>query len=254
MAYVRIDDAAMDHPKILELSDAQLCLWLRGLCYCQKHLTDGFLTDTAIKSMRAKAGDAKRLCELVLWEAAPGGFLVHDYLDWNDSRDMTVHRKRRAKDRQETWRVKHVTNAPQRHVSNGVTNGVTNGVPHLTSPHLSTKKDPTASALSAPPTNRGSQHGRIFVHPWQLHALIDTLGPHASNFGLDQWVFSLSALADSKGLILEKKEVWGWVQQQLSDEVRRRGLPIAGAAPSADDNLARMRAEIEQQNALVRRA
>lgn len=107
---------------------------------------------------------------------------------------------------------------------------------------------------SAATPKRGTQHGRIFVHPWQLNQLIDTLGPHASNFGLDEWVFGLSALADSKGLVLEKKEVWGWVQQQLSEEVRRRNLPVAGSAPSLDASLEQMRAEIERQNAAVRRA
>lgn len=128
--------------------------------------------------------------------------------------------------------------------------------PASSSPSPSPSASPTASssAAGAATPTRGSEHGRIFLHRWQVDALISTLGPHASTFGLDTWVCSLSALADSKGLILEKKGVWGWVQGQFIEEIARRGLPIAGAAPSADDNLARMRAEIEQQNALVRRA
>lgn len=251
MAWVRIDDAVMDHPKVLLLSAEQFRLWIRGLCYCQKHLTDGFIPGVAMKPMFAKTGDVKRLCAVGLWQAVTEGFQVHDFLDWNDSRDMTTHRKRLAKDRQQAWRETHLNNAPAKPINNAVTNGVTNtvtnGVPHLTSVHLSTPQE------QKPPPTRGSQHGRIFVHPWQLHALIDTLGPHAPAFGLDEWVFGLSTLADASGLVLEKRDVWGWVQQQLSEEIQRRGLPVAGAVPSEASILARAREEIDRQNAAVRR-
>lgn len=262
MSWVRLDDAAMDHPKILQLTDSQFRLWVKGLCYCQKHFTDGFIPSLALTIARGRSGDTTRLCDVRLWEVVDGGYLVHDYLDWNDSREATNGRKRRAKDRKRAWAEKQYGSGvgtrsehiPER-VLGHITERIQNASHHHTSPHLttpSTKKDPPSESLSAPP--RGTQHGRIFVHPWQLLSLIDTLGPHAVNFGLDEWVYSLSALADSKGLVLEKKAVWPWVQAQLGDEIRRRHLPIAGAAPSEEDSLERMREEIARQDAMVRRA
>lgn len=264
MAWVRIDDAAMDHPKILLLSDAQLRLWLRGLCYCQKHLTDGFIPDAALKPLLGKANDVHQLCEVKLWESVTHGFLVHDFLKWNDPRELVQERK----DAREEEKVAHRAKMKRwRDAKKRKRDGACDGlhsrhgdshsdvtVPLLTKPNQTlVQKDPTASSLSAP-TSHGHQRGRIFVHPWQLHALIDTLGPHASAFGLDEWVFSLSALADSKGLVLEKNGVWGWVQSEFTSEIRRRGLPIAGAEPSADESLVRMREEIARQDAMVRRA
>lgn len=281
MAWVRLDDSAMDHPKILQLTDAQFRLWVKGLCYCQKHLTDGLIPDQAIKAMFGKAHDVQRLCVIALWEATEGGFMVHDFLDWNDPRELVTER-RKASDakkvahrrRMSDWRdAKKVKRDQVRDLSRDIVCDISRDtsrdrpqVDHGDALNQSTyvrtdrnlrtdQTDPTASARSAPPTTHGKQHGRIFVHPWQLMALIDTLGPHASNFGLDEWVFSLSALADARGLTFpEKKAVWPWVQQQLGDEIRRRKLPIAGSEPSADDSLQRMRDEIERQNAAVRRA
>lgn len=277
MSWVRIDDSAVDHPKILKLTDSQFRLWVKGLCYCQKHLTDGYVPSEALKPMQARAGDAARLCEVSLWEEAPGGFQVHDFLQWNDSRERVTERREAAgvekvahRRRMQDWRDKKKTkrdstcdtshivtrDTPQRRYEDiPVARQSDVTVTLLTTPHQTlVQKDPTASSLSAPPPTHGKQHGRIFVHPWQLHELIDTLGPHAQTFGLDEWVFGLSTVADSKGLVLEKKAVWPWVQQQLSEEIRRRGLPVAGSEPSADDTLQRIRDEIERQNAMVRRA
>lgn len=259
----------MDHPKILELSDTQFRLWVRGLCYCQKHLTDGFIPDAAIKPMLGRAGDVKAICDISLWHAANGGFQVHDFLKWNDPREVVQERKdakeeekvahrakmKRWRDAKKDKRDGNCDGSQQRHVTGNRDGHRDGAVPLLTKPHQTfVQKDPSASALSAPPPTRGTQHGRIFVHPWQLHELIDTLGPHASKFGLDEWVFGLSAKADASGLVLEKREVWGWVQQQLSEEIRRRGLPVAGADPSENETLAWMREEIARQNAAVRRA
>lgn len=103
MSWVRLDDKAMDHPKILLLTDSQFRLWIKGLCYAQKHLTDGFIPALALKPMLPKAGDSTRLCEVVLWEVVTDGFQVHDFLQWNDSRERVQERK----DAAETEKIAH---------------------------------------------------------------------------------------------------------------------------------------------------
>lgn len=264
MAWVRIDDAAMDHPKILLLSDAQCRLWLRGLCYCQKHLTDGFIPDAALKPLLGKANDVHRLCEVGLWDVGADGFRVHDFLDWNDPRELVQERK----DAREEEKIAHRAKMKRwREAKKRKRDGTCDGshsrhgdshcdvtVPLLTKPNQTlVQKDPTASSLSVPPT-RGKEHGRIFLHRWQEDALIASLGSQTATFDLDEFVFTLSQLADAQGLIIERKNVWLWVQAQFSEEVKRRGLPIAGAEPSADESLVRMREEIARQDAMVRRA
>lgn len=152
MAWVKVDDAAMDHPKILKLSAEQFRLWMRGLCYCQKHLTDGFIPDQALKPMLAKAGDAKQLCDVQLWEAVTGGFMVHDYLDWNDPRELVQERRtardaekvahrgkmQRWRDAKKAKRDGHCDASQSRHVT-GHSDGHGNvTVPLLTTPHHTT--------------------------------------------------------------------------------------------------------------------
>jgi hypothetical protein len=103
MAWVRIHDGAMTHPKIVGLSDKAFRLWIWGLSYCQQHLTDGVIPAVAIN------GSTKVATLLVLahlWDANDGGWTVHDYLDWNDSRELVKRKRLEAKERMTNARQK----------------------------------------------------------------------------------------------------------------------------------------------------
>ncbi len=104
MAWVRIHDAAMTHPKILRLSDKAFRLWVWGLTYAQQHLTDGFLPALAIPGAFVKS--IKDLLSVGLWASVETGYQVHDYLDWNDSRDTVTKKRTEAKDRMAAARVR----------------------------------------------------------------------------------------------------------------------------------------------------
>ena len=80
MPWVRIDENAMEHPKIAGLSDAAFRLWVTGLAYCQKFLTDGYISDVALRGLRAYS--LKRKAEIVragLWHECDAGVTVHDF-------------------------------------------------------------------------------------------------------------------------------------------------------------------------------
>lgn len=121
MAWVKLHDGAMQDLKISGLSDSAFRLWIRGLCYCQTALTDGLIPHSALRDMGAKRKDVDELATPVvpgrapLWERIDQfGFKVHDYLDWNDSREKVQARKLKAKDRKTAFeeRKKHThTNA-----------------------------------------------------------------------------------------------------------------------------------------------
>jgi len=101
MAWVRIHDAALSHPKLVGLIDWKnpFCLWVWGLSYCQTHLTDGVIPAAALPNRVAERA-AVKLVLLRLWEAREaGGFIVHDYLDWNESREAVLRKRSEAKDR-----------------------------------------------------------------------------------------------------------------------------------------------------------
>lgn len=119
MAWVRIHDGAMGNLKIMRLSDSAFRLWVKGLSYCQTQLTDGLIPREALREMGAKRKDVDALSATLvegrapLWEHIEGfGFKVHDYLNWNDSRDLVLGRKQDAKERKEAWKERQRNAVP----------------------------------------------------------------------------------------------------------------------------------------------
>lgn len=101
MPWVRIDENAMDHPKIGGLPDGAFRLWVQALAYCQKYLTDGDVSAVALKGLRSYS-PARRavLLSVGLWiDTTTGGITVHDYLQWNDSRAQVQRSRQLAKER-----------------------------------------------------------------------------------------------------------------------------------------------------------
>lgn len=100
MAWVRIHDGALSHPKLVGLIDWKnpFCLWVWGLSYCQMHLTDGLIPKAALPHPLAVKTAAK-LVEAKTWDTHALGFTVHDYLDWNDSKELVTRKRGEAKER-----------------------------------------------------------------------------------------------------------------------------------------------------------
>jgi len=108
MPWVRIDDAAMTHPKVIGLSDKAFRLWVWGLAYCQQHLTDGYIPLAAIKAASVLRV-ASQLVQARLWDVREaGGWDVHDYTDWNDSREEVNDKRTRARERMRGVRANFV--------------------------------------------------------------------------------------------------------------------------------------------------
>jgi hypothetical protein len=105
--WVRIDENALEHPKIGALPDGAFRLWVQGLAYCQKFLTDGFISDLAIRGLHSFSPKRKGLLvNAGLWDLSEAGIRVHDFLEWNDSREHVVAARQFAKDRMKRLRDK----------------------------------------------------------------------------------------------------------------------------------------------------
>ena len=99
MSWVRLHDGAMSHPKICALSDRAFRLWVWGLSYVQTHLTDGHIAREAPIPLTLRRALAE-LTARQLWDPHPaGGYAVHDYLDWNNSRAYVTAKRRNAQTR-----------------------------------------------------------------------------------------------------------------------------------------------------------
>lgn len=77
---------------------------------------------------------------------------------------------------------------------------------------------------------RPQQHGRLFLHRWQLDKLLDVLGPHAEHFGLDAWLDALNTRLADHAL---PRDVWRLVRDELDAEIAARGLTVAQATRAA---------------------
>lgn len=89
MPWARLDDHFHGNSKVLKTSLSALGLYALGLSYCNEHLTDGQLTREAVASLHSGAkAAANELVRTRLWEVDPDGYCVHDYLQWNDSREL----------------------------------------------------------------------------------------------------------------------------------------------------------------------
>lgn len=88
MAWVKFDDNFFTHPKAIDLSPTAITLFLRSLCYCNQHMTDGRLTEEVVRSWgiaRWQQGSSM-LQARGLWTMQEGCIEIHDYLDHQRSR------------------------------------------------------------------------------------------------------------------------------------------------------------------------
>lgn len=105
MAYLRISDDAMDHPKLSALSDGTHRFWFNANCWCQKHLTNGRIPKTSLQDIpRYKPGRVRELVAAGLWRSDHDVYVVHDFLCHNDSREVVEERRRKKAERMESWR------------------------------------------------------------------------------------------------------------------------------------------------------
>lgn len=106
MSWVKLDDQFFSHPKAREAGRDAVLLYLAGLTYCARHLTDGRIPKSAVAVVAAeswaKASSAKVLATVGFWHEFDDHYLVHDYLDRNPSREKVLSEreasaKRRAR-------------------------------------------------------------------------------------------------------------------------------------------------------------
>lgn len=108
MPWGRLDDGLYDHPKLDKLGRQRLAavgLWALSISWCNRRLTDGFVPCDRIRLLGGTTALADLLVAAEMFEARPDGYLVHDFLDFNDSavtiqsrRDAAAERQRKKRD------------------------------------------------------------------------------------------------------------------------------------------------------------
>lgn len=100
MPWANLDDQFPKHPKVVRLTDAAFRLHVSGICYAAQYLTDGHIDAEATRLLVPRFRNAA-LTELLtkgLWLEAGDSYRIHDYLQWNRSRDQVeAERDRKSK-------------------------------------------------------------------------------------------------------------------------------------------------------------
>ena len=131
MTWARFDDGFPGHRKVRRLTDGAYRLHTTAICHCAHDLTDGLVTPEDIEDMPSIRQAEKRIIELIrrdLWSVVPDGWMIHDYLDYNPSREQVMAERESARERKETWKAKR--RAERNAVPNAVPNGVGNVAPY----------------------------------------------------------------------------------------------------------------------------
>jgi type IV secretory pathway TrbD component len=109
MPWVKLDEHFTDNPKILKAGPIGMAMWVVGLAYCNLNQTNGFIPREKALAMfpaivpgpdgKEMAFVAefwiKRLLNVGLWEKAKGGYMVHDYAQYQPSKEEVAERHER---------------------------------------------------------------------------------------------------------------------------------------------------------------
>jgi len=115
MTWSKFDDAAPKNPKAVAAGNDAWALWAAAIMYCNRHLTDGFVSLAALAadclpvpiSTQQARRLAERLCDLRvrpdglgLFERTDGGlYKVHDFLEWNPSKSEVEAQRKADRER-----------------------------------------------------------------------------------------------------------------------------------------------------------
>ena len=114
MTFFSIDDRLYGHPKFAQAGLGATGLWLLAGAWVSAFDEDGLIPSWLPSSIMAgRPGPdsveelVARLVEARLWEPqGDGGWLMHDWDDWNLTAEQRARRRRLATKRQQDWRRK----------------------------------------------------------------------------------------------------------------------------------------------------
>lgn len=108
MPWVNLDDKFPEHPKVDSLSDGAFRLHVAGICYCNRLRTDGLISYVKVPRLvpRYRRAMLEELLTKGIWydRYAVEAYEIHDYLEWNDSREqIEAFREKQRRNAKKRW-------------------------------------------------------------------------------------------------------------------------------------------------------
>lgn len=110
MAWVRFDPGFSRHKKRLRSTIAMNWLWVCGMDYAVEHMTDGFLPKEVIGTLspliqgRLLKDTVAGLVRLNAWKEHEDGYLIHDFLEYQEAAAEVRRQREAGKQRARDWR------------------------------------------------------------------------------------------------------------------------------------------------------
>ena len=157
MTWAKLDDSFPEHLKVIDLTDGAFRLYVEGLCYAARNLTDGALPRAAVRRLTGGDRRAGELVDAGLWDRTDTGWVIHDYLDFNPSSEQVRGEREQARQRKARQRDRART------ASHGGSHAVTPTGTDAVRPASPSRPDPLPSQSSvtssnAPPARDDDDH------------------------------------------------------------------------------------------------
>jgi hypothetical protein len=160
--WFNVDDSFYDHPKVWDAPDCAVALWCRAGSWSSRSKTDGFVPS----GMPARlCGDpeaaVQELLDRGLWRRAKGGYVFHDWLDWNLSREQIERKRKGNAERQRRHRARLEDHQPD--VTGIVTQDVTRDVTHDGRVSHSVQSNPSSVVYVSNQSSRRNARGEAVI-------------------------------------------------------------------------------------------
>lgn len=108
MTDTRLTPTFLGNTKIDDLDDLAFRVHVNGMVYAGSHETDGHIPRRALRHLHPEAVDllsvAEQLVKAGVWEAAPEGYVVHDFLHHQTPRAVLEQRREQEREKKRKQR------------------------------------------------------------------------------------------------------------------------------------------------------
>ena len=94
MAWIKIENEVMLHPKVVEAGNEAFGAWVRMVAWCNSELTDGAVPHAIAMQMAGSKRVLKRLVGVGMLEQRGKDFQIHDYLQYQTPASAVMSRAR----------------------------------------------------------------------------------------------------------------------------------------------------------------
>jgi hypothetical protein len=129
MPWFKVDDTLAFHAKVIAAGNAAMGLWVRAGSWSSQQTSEGFVPLAIAKTLGTTA-EAQVLVRVRLWVEVDGGYVFHEWLERNPSREKVIADRAAAAERQRVTRERAAASRRDKQALSQRDSRSDNGVSH----------------------------------------------------------------------------------------------------------------------------